>query len=145
MCVSKSLQGQLSNSYLNQNAGRREPQSESSRCRDHVLCIWASPSKRPRKEGLAEGMEAGQTGVRGAMANILLFPRGGSQGTVAGVETTDAQIEGKPVHLPMVIIIKPRPHLEKCSRPSLPIQKYNFNPVANINTICNTKLQYLAY
>lgn len=95
MCVSKSLQGQLSNSYLNQNAGRREPQSESSRCRDHVLCIWASPSKRPRKEGLAEGMEAGQTGVRGAMANILLFPRGGSQGTVAGVETTDAQIEGK--------------------------------------------------
>lgn len=95
MCVSKSLQGQLSNNYLNQDAGRREPQSESSRRRDDVSCIWASPSKRPRKEGLAEGMEPGQTGVRGAMANTLLFLRGGSQGTMAGVETTDAQIEGK--------------------------------------------------
>jgi len=49
-----------------------------------------------QRHGMGETTtESGQTGVRGVVPNTLLFPRGGSQETVAGAETMSAHTEGK--------------------------------------------------
>lgn len=68
----------------------------------HLHVPGALPIAEAQKRGISQGhgvgettMEPGQTGVRGAVPSTLLFPRGGSQETVAGAETMSVHIEGK--------------------------------------------------